>query len=316
MPLCQGAVGECGRRAERVADLGEDLTGDVALEQPQDLFAAGTGGGTAGGVRAGLWVVHEPVVGDDPQGAVGGAVAAAVEAVALGLAAGMLDRAGATQRRERALAAEPVRVVAGGHQQLRGADRADPGPGQEPWHDPPHDDGDVLVVVADLLVEVLPAACQRPQRQAGAVGAGQGGAGGGQLDDAPTVDASTLVVVEFEDEAAQLLLGLGAGLDGAAACHQQGAQLPGRAAAVLGGGGGVTGQHRTGGGLGVDGVGLATPASRDTVGPVAEAARALPPGLDDLAEVAGPRPQPGVVGVVGAEGRHPQAAADLVEGDR
>src|SRR6266508_6024740 len=147
MPLCQGAVGECGRWAERVADLGEDLAGDVALEQPQDLFAAGTGGGTAGGVRAGLWVVHEPVVGDDPQGAVWGGGVAAVGAVGGGLAAGMLDRAHAAQRRERALAAEPVRVVAGGHQQLRGADRADPGPGQQPGHHPPDDGGDVLVVV-------------------------------------------------------------------------------------------------------------------------------------------------------------------------
>jgi hypothetical protein len=47
-PLCQGAVGKCVRRAERVAGLGEDLTGDVALEQPEDLFAAGASGGTAG----------------------------------------------------------------------------------------------------------------------------------------------------------------------------------------------------------------------------------------------------------------------------
>src|SRR6266545_2024903 len=216
MPLCQGVVGKRIRRAERVADLGEDLAGDVALEEPEDLFAAGAGGGAAGGVGAGLWVVHEPVVGDDPQGAVGGAVTAAVEPVALGLAAGVLDRAGTAQRRERGLAVEPVGVVTGGHQQLRGADRADPRSGQEAGHDPPDDGGDVLVVVTDLLVEVLPAAGQRPQRQAGAVGAGQGPAGGGEVDDASTVDVRALVVVEFEDEAAQLLFGLGAGLDGAA----------------------------------------------------------------------------------------------------
>src|SRR6266542_7139811 len=104
MPLCQGVVGNWVGRAERVADLGEDLTGDVALEQPEDLFAAGAGGGAAGGVGAGLRVVHQPVVGDGPQGAVGGAVTAAVQPVALGLAAGVLDRAGAAQRGERGLA--------------------------------------------------------------------------------------------------------------------------------------------------------------------------------------------------------------------
>jgi hypothetical protein len=95
MPLCQEVVGKGVRWAEGVADLGEDLTGDVALEQPEDLFAAGPGGGAAGGISAGLWVVHEPVVGDDPQGAVGGAVTAAVEAVALCPTAGVLDRADA-----------------------------------------------------------------------------------------------------------------------------------------------------------------------------------------------------------------------------
>jgi hypothetical protein len=36
--------------------------------------------------------------------------------MALGLAAGMLDRTGATQRGERGLAVEPVGVVAGGDQ--------------------------------------------------------------------------------------------------------------------------------------------------------------------------------------------------------
>jgi len=48
------------------------------------------------------------------------------------------------------------------------------------------------------------------------------------------VELGMLVVGEFRDEAAQLLLGLGAGLDGAAAGDQQGAELPGRAGAGLG----------------------------------------------------------------------------------
>jgi hypothetical protein len=55
MPLCQGVCWSWVGAAERVADFGEDLAGDVAFEQPEDLLAAGTGGGAAGSVGAGLW---------------------------------------------------------------------------------------------------------------------------------------------------------------------------------------------------------------------------------------------------------------------
>src|ERR671913_494577 len=117
-------------------------------------------------------------------------VTAAVEAVALGLAAGVLDRTHAAERRERGLAVEPVRVVAGGHQQLGGTHRADPWSGQQPWHDPADDGGDVLIVVGDLGVQVLPAAGQGTQGDAGAVGAGQGDTGGSEVGDASAVDLS------------------------------------------------------------------------------------------------------------------------------
>ncbi len=59
------------------------------------------------------------------QGAVGLPVAAAVESVPCGLAGRGRDRTGAAQRCERGLAAQPVRVVAGGDQQLCGGDGAD-----------------------------------------------------------------------------------------------------------------------------------------------------------------------------------------------
>jgi hypothetical protein len=135
MPLCQGFLRTRSGRCERAAELGEDLPGDVALEQPDDLLAAGPVGGAAGGVGAGLRVVHQPVGGNRPQCTVGGTVTAAVQPVALGLAAGMLDRADTTERGERRLAVEPVGVVAGGDQQLGGADRTDAGPGQQPRSD-------------------------------------------------------------------------------------------------------------------------------------------------------------------------------------
>jgi hypothetical protein len=38
MPLGQGVVGKGVGRAECAADLGEDLAGDVTLEQPEDLL--------------------------------------------------------------------------------------------------------------------------------------------------------------------------------------------------------------------------------------------------------------------------------------
>jgi hypothetical protein len=60
------------------------------------------------------------------------------------------------------------------------------------------------------------------------------------------------LVVAIDKQRAELVGGLGTGLDGAAASHHQGAQLPDRAVAVLGDGTGVAGQHGAGGGLGID----------------------------------------------------------------
>jgi hypothetical protein len=125
----------------------------------------------------------------------------------------MLDRADAAQCGEGGFTLEPVGVVAGSDQQLGGTDRADPRAGQQPGDDLTDDQVDVLVVVADLGVQVLPATGQGTEGDAGAVGADQGGAGIGELDDASAVDLDALGVGQLQDEAAQLLLGLGAGLD-------------------------------------------------------------------------------------------------------
>ena len=56
-----------------------------------------------------------------------GAVAAAVEAVTLGFAAGVFNRADAAERAEGSFAGEPVGVVARGGEELGGADGSDAG---------------------------------------------------------------------------------------------------------------------------------------------------------------------------------------------
>jgi hypothetical protein len=66
--------------------------------------------------------------GDAPQGVVGVAVAAAIEAVAVGAARRGGDRGGAAQMSEGGLRAQPLGVVTGGDQQLAGG--VDPDPGQ------------------------------------------------------------------------------------------------------------------------------------------------------------------------------------------
>src|SRR5215217_8862540 len=103
-----------GWPGQGVEDEGIELPGQSSLHAPQDLLAAVAHGGAFGRVGAAAWVVHEAVVGDRPQGAVGGAVTAAVQPVPGGLARGGLDRAGAADGSEGGLTVEPVGVVAGG----------------------------------------------------------------------------------------------------------------------------------------------------------------------------------------------------------
>ncbi len=108
-----------------VAQVAVDLAGDVSLQAADDLllgqafFAAPVRVGAGGRVRA-----H---AGDDdpPQGVVGLAVPAAVEAVPAGLSRGGRDRGDCAQVRPGGLAAQPLRVVPGGDQQQGGGIGAD-----------------------------------------------------------------------------------------------------------------------------------------------------------------------------------------------
>jgi hypothetical protein len=75
-----------GLLAEVGADGGEDFAGDVALEAADDHGLGSALLGASVDVGAGVWVPAEPADHDAVEGSVGGAVTAAVEAVAGGLA--------------------------------------------------------------------------------------------------------------------------------------------------------------------------------------------------------------------------------------
>src|SRR6266536_909552 len=91
----------------------EHLPGDVAFEAADDLlFGLALLEPPCHVVLGGL-MPAQPDQDDPVQRGVGLAVAAAVEAVAGGLARGRLDRRGAAQHREAGVAAQPVGVVAG-----------------------------------------------------------------------------------------------------------------------------------------------------------------------------------------------------------
>ncbi len=83
---------------------GEDLAGDVALEAADRFGLALAVADAFGEVVLGALVGVEPDERDAPQSGVGLAVTAAVEPVPVDLAAAGLDRAGAAERGERALA--------------------------------------------------------------------------------------------------------------------------------------------------------------------------------------------------------------------
>src|SRR2546430_14284765 len=72
---------ECGEVGE---ECGVDFADDVALEAADDLFLAEALCGASVHVGLGSWVVAHSGQGDGVEGAVGGAVAAAVEAVSGG----------------------------------------------------------------------------------------------------------------------------------------------------------------------------------------------------------------------------------------
>ena len=140
--------------AQRLADQGEGLAGDVALEDSQGVVAAVAAGFASCGELAGSGVVDHAVVRDGPQGVVGRSVPSAVEAVAVGLTAAGLDGADTAQGGEGCVIAEAFGVTARGHQQLGGGVDPDPGSGQQGGCGSPHDGADRGIEFEDLGVQL------------------------------------------------------------------------------------------------------------------------------------------------------------------
>ena len=116
------------------------------------------------GVGAGALAVAQAADGDHVQRAVGVAVTAVVEAVAVGAAGGDGDRAGAAERGERRFAAEPLDVLAGGDQQRAGVTGGDGdarGRGRRCLGD---ERFELAIERGDLGVEIDHAARERSQR--------------------------------------------------------------------------------------------------------------------------------------------------------
>src|SRR5690242_369289 len=93
-----------------------DLAGDIAFEAAEDVSFGQTFGGAAGDVVAGALVVAHADQDDGVQGAVGGAVTAAVEAVAVSASRGCGDGGDAGQMGEGCFRAQAVGVVSDGGQ--------------------------------------------------------------------------------------------------------------------------------------------------------------------------------------------------------
>jgi hypothetical protein len=102
-----------------------DLSGDVALQAADDLFAGLALGESLGHVGLGGWMPAESADDDGVERTVGLAVTAAVEPVSLLAARRRVDRGRPAERRERGGRAQQFGVVAGGGEQCHGVLRAD-----------------------------------------------------------------------------------------------------------------------------------------------------------------------------------------------
>ena len=115
-------------------------------------------GGAAFDVGAGALVVAHADQHDGVQGVVGCAVAAAVEAVAVGAPGGGRDRGGPGEVGERGFGVHALGVVAGGGQQLPGGLGTDAEQVQQPRRGLADQRCDQGVEFADLLLQPLVAA--------------------------------------------------------------------------------------------------------------------------------------------------------------
>jgi hypothetical protein len=227
-------------------------------------------------------------------------------------------------------AAQSVRVGAGSDQQLGRRQGTDAAAGQQLGGVLVDQAGDLVFQISGLGVEGEPAVTEAAQRAAGTVAGVELGAGAGEVGLAQLAELGAERVVGFDEQALDLVERLGAGLDGAAAGHQQRPQFTDDAAAVFGDGGDLAGQHRAGGILGVDGVAFAAPAPPGPVRTVdlpglhalahqevrqavTVAAGALDAGGGDGAKALGPPPQLLAAGVGGREPTNRQAATELIQ---
>jgi len=154
--LCSACGCACQQR--------EHFAGDVALEAAHDLGLGLAFGGAAGDVVLGGLMAAHADQGDAPQGAVGLAVAAAVQPVPVGAAGGDGYRGGSAEPGEGGFRAQPVRVVPGGDQELPGGVHADAGQRDEFGSGGGDQRGELRVQVVDLGLRRLPAAGQGTQR--------------------------------------------------------------------------------------------------------------------------------------------------------
>ena len=115
-------------------------------------------------VGLGAGIGSKPADGDDVQRAVGSAVAAAVEAMAGGLAGRGRHRADAAECGEAGLGLQTLRVVASRQEQLRGGLVADRVPGHKVGRQLVDDGGDHGVEVGDLVVQFEVAPGERLER--------------------------------------------------------------------------------------------------------------------------------------------------------
>jgi hypothetical protein len=111
----------------------------------------------------------QPAEDDDVEGVVGGAVAAAVEAVAVGLSAAGEDGRDATQVRECCFGVQPVGVVAEGGQECPATSGPTPGRAIRRGAAAVTSARSSLSASRDLGAEVVVAAGQAAQRGLGAV---------------------------------------------------------------------------------------------------------------------------------------------------
>ena len=259
-------------RGEVVAEGGVGLAGDVALEAADDLGLGLASRRCGVGVGAGARAVAQATDGDQVQGArLALAVAAVVEAVAGRLAGGGGDRAGAAERGERGLAAEPVDVLSGGDEELAGVAGRDPEQLVVRGAAGANELLELSVENGDLIVESVDPSGDRAQRELRCVGkvaelawcraqpAAEGGLAAERL-------AAGELVAELlrggDDQVAELDDRGAAGLHGAVA---RGAQQPDRLddpVGLLRDRLGLAGQEQPGGHLGVDRVALADPTTR------------------------------------------------------